>query len=102
MPEQPRISVHDYVDARLDEQDARVELRLEEQDDIIERHHLKNIIELKQLVGWFLMLSAPSWADLVRDFSDDEVAVTVLFICLLFGFSVVVFYRTRNVVEKKK
>lgn len=96
MPDKPRISIHEYIDARLDEQDERINLHFIAQGVEIERHELKNRLELKQVLGWVIVLTAPSWADIVRDFTDNEIAVAALFAIILIGLLLVLFWRTRD------
>lgn len=95
-PEKPRISVHDYIDSRLDEQDARIGEKFETQDDKIERRHIENKLEIRELRGWFLMLSGPGWAALFERISGEDITVAVTFSVILIGLLVIFFYRTRK------
>lgn len=100
MPHEPRISVHDYIDARLDEQDERVDAQFEEQTDKLERRHIENRIEIKELRGWFFMISAPAWADLVRQYThQSDYVITVTFLFIVIGLIIIFFYRTRRPVS---
>lgn len=100
MPDNPRITVHDYIDARLDEQDERLDGKFEQQDDKIERRHIENRIEIKELRGWFVMISAPAWADLVRQYTHSpDYVITVTFLFIVIGLIIIFFYRTRRPVS---
>lgn len=98
MPEESRISVHDYIDARLDEQDERIRNQLLIQDDRIEQRHMETRFELRELIGWFLFLSAPTWTDLLKEVSkvSNEVAITIGILIGLIGLLLVAFYRMRR------
>lgn len=105
MPENPRISVHDYIDARLDEQDIRVDKRLEEQDDKIEILHIRRTIEIKELKGWFFMLSGPGWAQWIRDYLGNDrngIASAIALVMILIGLMIIFFYRTRKPLLRPK
>lgn len=96
VPEQPRISVHDYVDARLDEQDERIKLALNESASREELSNQKVLIEAKETRAWFLFLSAPSWAAFIQDWANHDIATTFAVIAFVLGIIGIAFYRTRK------
>lgn len=93
MPEEPRISVHSYIDARLDEQDERL-------DDKMYKHHFEILYDLKELRGWFLLLSAPGWAKIINDYTNRDDTLIIILAVALVGVAVIFYYRTRRIPPK--
>lgn len=93
MPTEPRISVRDYVIARLDEQDEHFERKnaLREQ---------RLVMETRETRAWFLFLSAPAWTDLINAWTTHEIAVAVGILFAIFGLLGIAFYRTKKPVSK--
>lgn len=101
MPNEPRISVHEYIDARLDAQDDRIELKILEVEDQIKLRDQKILIELRETRAWVLLLTAPAWATFVQDWASNEVGTAVAMLAFVFGLIGIAFYRTRKPVIPK-
>lgn len=101
MPEKPRISVHEYIDARLDAQDNFLSSELKLAKD---REKLRNdlrdqkvIMETRETRGWFLALSAPAWHDAITSWtSNNEAGTTIAVLIFIIGIAWIGFYRNKK------